>query len=80
MLVFAPMAIGMFGVFYGGKAALYAALPVSGQQAQLQHWLSGQPVEVLPSLFLGALTIALAAAVLYAAAVRLEQDNAIYGG
>jgi sodium transport system permease protein len=79
MLVFVPMAIGMFGVFFPAAAAGYAELPVAGQQAQLQRWLNGQPVALVPSLVLGGLTTALAAIILRATAVWLERDDAIYG-
>jgi sodium transport system permease protein len=79
MLVFAPMAIGMFGVFFPGPAALRSLLPVAGQQAQLQRWLGGQPLTLLSSLLLGLLTTALAAAVLRGTAARLEHDDAVYG-
>ncbi len=79
MLVFVPMVIGMAGVFFPVNSAFYAALPLAGQQVQLQLWLSGRPVALLPSLFLSSLTIALAVAVLRAAAFWLERDEVIYG-
>jgi len=79
MLVFVPMVIGMFGVFFPANSAVYSALPLAGQQVQLHRWLAGQPVALLPSLFLSALTTALAVAVLRAAALWLERDDAIYG-
>jgi sodium transport system permease protein len=79
MLVFVPMAIGMFGVFFPGTAALGSFLPVAGQQLQLQGWLSGQPAPLLPSLLVGVLTTALAATVLRGTAWWLEHDNAVYG-
>jgi len=80
MLVFVPMAIGMFGVFFAGTSPIYAVLPLAGQQAQLQYWLSGKPVAVLPSLCLGVLTTALSATVVRVTAVWLEQDDVVYGG
>jgi sodium transport system permease protein len=79
MLVFAPMAIGMFGVFFPGPAALGRILPVAGQQAQLQRWLGGQPIELMPSLFLVVLTTALAVTVLCLTAAWLGRDDAVYG-
>jgi len=79
MLVFVPMAIGMFGVFFPGSAALGSLLPVAGQQAQLQRWLGGQPVALLPSLLLGVLTTALAATLIRGTAVWLEHDDAVFG-
>ncbi len=79
MLVFVPMAIGMFGVFFPASGTLGSLLPVAGQQAQLQRWLGGQPVPLLPSLLLGILTTALAAALIYGTAVWLERDVAVYG-
>ena len=79
MLVFVPMVIGMFGVFFPGSAALGSLLPLAGQQAQLQRWLGGQPVALLPSLLVGVLTTALAAAVIRGTAVWLERDDAVYG-
>lgn len=79
MLVFGPMAIGMFGVFFPARAALGALLPVAGQQTQLQRWLGGQAVPLLPSVILGVLTTALAAIVIQGTAARLERDHAVYG-
>jgi sodium transport system permease protein len=79
MLVFAAMAIGMFGVFFPGSAALRSLLPVAGQQMQLQRWLGGQPIALLPSLLLGVLTTALAATLIRGTAVWLERDDAVYG-
>jgi sodium transport system permease protein len=79
MLVFVPMAIGMFGVFFPVSSRFGSILPVAGQQVQLQRWLSGEPVGVLPSLFLGVLTTALAVTILRVTAVWLEHDNAVYG-
>jgi hypothetical protein len=79
MLVFVPMVIGMAGVFFPVNSAVYAALPVAGQQVQISQWLSGRPVELLPSLLLSSLTIAVAAAVLRVTALLLERDEAIYG-
>jgi sodium transport system permease protein len=79
MLVFVAMGIGMFGVFFPGSAALGACLPVAGQQAQLQRWLGGQPVALLPSLLLGVLMTALAATVLRGTSAWLEHDVAVYG-
>jgi sodium transport system permease protein len=79
MLVFVPMAIGMFGAFFPESAVLGSFLPLAGQQAQLQRWLEGQPVPVLPSLALGLLTTALAAVLLHGTAMWLERDDAVYG-
>jgi sodium transport system permease protein len=79
MLVFVPMAIGMFGVFFPGSGVLGSLLPVAGQQVQLQRWLGGQPVGLLPSLSLGVLTTALAATLLRGTAVWLEHDDAVCG-
>jgi len=79
MLVFVPMAVGMFGIFFPAPAALGSLLPVAGQQAQLQRWLGGQPVPLFPSLLVGILTTALAALLIHGTAVWLDRDNAVYG-
>ena len=79
MLVFAPMAVGMFGVFFAGDAAWYAMLPLAGQQALLQQWFLHQSVALVPAACLALSTLSLAGLILAATARLFERDHAIYG-
>lgn len=80
MLVFAPMLIGMFGVFFPDASGTWrSALPIAGHQLQLQRWFAHDTVPLMPSLIAGMLTIAIAAAVLLGTATLFERDDAVYG-
>jgi sodium transport system permease protein len=82
MLVFLPMGLGMFVVFFPGAArGWYAFLPVLGQQLQLETWMSGGAgvSAFQPAAVLGCLTTILALLVLLVAANRLHRDEIIYG-
>jgi len=83
MLVFLPMGLGMFVVFFPGAArGWYAFLPVLGQQLQLEAWMKGGGAGASayqPAAGLGCLTIALALLILLVAANRLHRDEIIYG-
>jgi sodium transport system permease protein len=80
MLVFLPMGLGLFQVFFPASArGWFALLPVLGQQLQLERWLKGGAAPFVPAAALGCFTAALALLVLEAAANRLQRDEIVYG-
>ena len=84
MLVFLPMGLGLFQVFFPAAAhGWFALLPVVGQQLQLERWLKGGAVgfagQFAPAAVLGCFTAALALLVLEVAANRLHRDEIVYG-
>jgi sodium transport system permease protein len=79
MLVFLPMGLGLFQVFFPGAHAWFALLPVMGQQLQLEHWMKGTAAPFVSAAALGCFTAALALLVLQVAANRLHRDEIVYG-
>ena len=80
MLVFLPMGLGMFQVFFPAAArGWFAFLPVMGQQLQLERWMKGGPAPFVPAAALGCFTAALALLVLEVATNRLHRDEIVYG-
>jgi sodium transport system permease protein len=79
MLVFLPMGLGLFQVFFPAAHAWFALLPVMGQQLQLEHWMKGAAAPFGPAAALGCFTAALALLVLQVAANRLHRDEIVYG-
>jgi sodium transport system permease protein len=80
MLVFLPMGLGMFLVFFPRVARGWCRfLPVAGQQLQLQSLMRGGMGQPAQPIVLGCLTAMLAMLVLQAAASRLQRDEIIYG-
>jgi sodium transport system permease protein len=80
MLVFLPMGLGMFQVFFPAAArGWFAYLPVLGQQLQLERWMKGASTPIVPAAVLGAFTAGLALLVLEVAANRLHRDEIVYG-
>lgn len=80
LVVFLPMGMGMFLVFYpAARKAWSAFLPLLGQQLQLEGLMNGQPVGLFQSAVLGYLTIVLAILFLLLSANRLQRDEIIYG-
>jgi sodium transport system permease protein len=80
MVVFVPMVLGIFAVFFPGPlAGLRDVLPLAGQQLQIEAWLRGGPVAFMPSVVLGTLTCVCAAGIVLGAARVLESDDAVYG-
>ena len=80
MLVFLPMGLGMFQVFFPAAArGWFACLPVLGQQLQLERWMKGGGAAFGPAAALGCFTAALALLVLERAANRLHRDEIVYG-
>ena len=80
LIVFLPMGIGMFIVFFPtARRAWWAFLPLVGQQLQLELLASGKQVHLLQPIVLGLSTVILAILVLMLAANRLQRDEIIYG-
>jgi sodium transport system permease protein len=80
MIVFLPMGIGMFLVFFPAAARDWCGvLPLLGQQIQLQRIAAGRSVGPLRPIALGLLTAGLAQLVLFAAARRLQRDEIVLG-
>jgi sodium transport system permease protein len=80
MLVFLPMGLGLFQVFFPAAArGWFAFLPVLGQQLQLERWMKGGSAGFAPAAALGCCTAALALLVLELAANRLHRDEIVYG-
>jgi len=80
MLVFLPMGLGMFLVFFPAvERGWFNLLPVAGQQLQLEQTLGGTGVTILQPIGLGILTAALSILVLLLAANRLQRDEIVFG-
>ena len=80
LLVFLPMGLGMFVVFFPRVVRdWWHILPVVGQQWQLEKWMRGGHAGIIEPMALGVITAIAAACMLWAAASRLEQDDAVYG-
>jgi ABC-type transport system involved in cytochrome c biogenesis ATPase subunit len=80
MLIFLPMGLGLFQVFFPAAArGWFALLPVLGQQLQLERWMKGGAAAFVPAAALGCFTIVLALLVLEVAANRLHRDEIVYG-
>jgi len=80
MLVFLPMGVGMFLVFFPAAwRGWFSVLPVLGQQIHLLRLMDGKDVPWLQSLALGYLTLSLALLVMLVSANRLQRDEIIYG-
>jgi sodium transport system permease protein len=79
LIVFLPMGIGMFLVFFPHMATAWLWLPVAGQQLLIDLLTKGAPVSLLSSLALSLITVASAATLLLAAAKLLHRDEFVYG-
>jgi sodium transport system permease protein len=80
LIVFLPMALGMFLVFCPtAKRWWFAFLPLVGQQLQLEALMSGRQIGLFQTIALGYLTVALAVFVLMIATNRLHRDEIVYG-
>lgn len=80
LLVFLPMAIGMFLVFSPAAREIWLALlPIAGQQLQFERLLNGGPIESLRPAVLGFLTAGLGIMILLFAGNRLRRDEIVYG-
>jgi sodium transport system permease protein len=80
MLVFLPMGLGIFQVFFPAAAHdWFAFLPLLGQQLQLERWMKNADAPFVPSAVLGCFTVTAALLVLEFAANRLHRDEIVYG-
>jgi sodium transport system permease protein len=79
LVIFLPMGIGMFLVFFPHMGSIWFWFTVAGQQLLIDHLTNGSPVSLVSSLVLSLVTAASAAAILSAAANMLQQDEFVYG-
>jgi sodium transport system permease protein len=80
MIVFLPMGVGMFLVFFpAARRDWLSFLPLAGQQLHLQRLMDGRGVPLLQSVALGSLTLALAVLVVLVSSNRFQRDEIIYG-
>jgi ABC-type Na+ efflux pump permease subunit len=80
LIVFAPMAIGMFMVFSPlAKREWLGYLPVVGQQMCLQALMGGNGIGLLQAIAGGYLTLALTILLLVVSTNRLHRDEILYG-
>ncbi len=80
LVVFLPMGIGMFLVFFPHMATRWLWLPVAGQQLLIDLLTKGGKLPLFSSLALSLITGASAAVILLAAAKLLQRDEFVYGG
>jgi sodium transport system permease protein len=79
LVIFLPMGIGMFLVFFPHMASAWFWFPVAGQQLLIDLLTKGAPVSLFSSVALSLITAASAAAILLAAAKLLHRDEFVYG-
>ncbi len=80
LVVFAPMAIGMFLVFYpAAKRSWVSFVPLAGQELQLEAAMNGGQIGLLQPILLAYATVTVAILLLLLAANRLQRDEIIYG-
>src|ERR1700693_1206705 len=79
LVIFLPMGIGMFLVFFPHMASMWFWFPVAGQQLLIDLLTKGAPVSLFSSVALSLITAASAAAILLAAAKLLHRDEFVYG-
>jgi len=79
LIVFLPMGLGMFLVFFPHMAAAWLVLPVAGQQLSVELLAKGAQLSLLKFSGLFLTTLASAAALLAIAARLLDRDDIIYG-
>jgi sodium transport system permease protein len=79
LVIFLPMVIGMFLVFFPHMASTWFWLPVAGQQLLIDLLTKGAPVSLVASIALSLITAACAALILLATAKLLHRDEFVYG-
>jgi sodium transport system permease protein len=80
LVIFLPMGIGMFLIFFPHVASAWFWFPVAGQQLLLDLLIKGSPVPLLSAGCIGLVSLACAAGILEAAGKLLQQDEFVYGG
>lgn len=80
LLIFVPMAIAMFLVFFMKRAGLWAAfVPIAGQQAIVEAGLNANHWPLPQAITLGLVTLWCAALTVAIAGRLLERDDVVYG-
>jgi sodium transport system permease protein len=80
LLIFLPMGLGMFLVFFPGAAGRWwFLLPVAGQQSLLGAMVRGRPASVWEPALHTLVTVAGAALALWVTARMLHRDEVVYG-
>jgi sodium transport system permease protein len=78
MVVFVPMLVGMFAVFFPGWIGRWwFVAPIVGQQSLIARSIAGQPVSLLQTVALAAVTVAAAVPALLAASGVLNRDDVL---
>jgi len=80
LVIFLPMGIGMFLIFFPHVASAWFWFPVAGQQLLMDLLIKGSPVPLLSAGAIGFISVACAAGILSAAGKLLQQDEFVYGG
>jgi sodium transport system permease protein len=79
LLIFVPMGIAMFLVFFPDNLTRWAAmLPIAGQQVIAQTILHGGEWPIQPAIVIALVTIWLAIATVVIAGKLLERDDVVY--
>jgi sodium transport system permease protein len=78
-MVFVPMLVGMFLVFYPVSGNRWLAFPVVGQQLVMERALGGAPVSLVQNLILALVTMTAAIPALAGAARVLRRDDILAG-
>ena len=79
MVIFLPMGLGMFLVFFPQMAKAWLFLPVAGQQLLMELILKGGQLPMVAFTSVTLTTLATAAALLRTAARLLHRDDVVYG-
>ena len=80
LVVFLPMGLGMFLLFFPKISAAWFILPIAGQQLLTDLFLKGGQFALLPLSTLLFTTLASTAALLAMATYLLHSDDIVYGG
>lgn len=80
LVVFLPMGLGMFLLFFPKISAAWYVLPITGQQLLTDIFLKGGAVALLPLSTLLAITLISTAGLLAIASRLLHSDDIVYGG
>ena len=75
LVMFLPMFVGMFLVFFPVKDGWWTAVPIVGQQIAIGSSMRGSPVPLLPMIALALVTILAAYPPLAAAERVLRRDD-----
>jgi len=79
LVVFLPMGLGMFLLFFPKISAAWFILPIAGQQLLTDHFLKGGTIALLPLSTLLLTTFVSTVGLLAIAARLLHRDDIVYG-